>query len=96
MTASKNRATGSCDDVLESARNGIIFGGIGASAGTVVSGIFKGVGRVKYESLPLEVRLFLSSNAINGLTKNRYEAMGVTVGDSIGSVISNMPIGNGE
>ncbi len=96
VTASKNTATGSCDDVWASARYGFALGGMGSAAGSIVSGVFREVARVKYQSLPLDVRLLLQSNAIHGLPNNRYQAMGVTIGDSASGVISNMPVDNGD
>ena len=95
VTASKNRATGSCDDVWKSARYGLYFGGLGAIGGSSISNVFSRIGKGRYESLPLDVRLFLGSNAIHGLPKNRVRTIGSIIGDSFGVVMGNLPVETG-
>ena len=52
-----------------------------------------------FNSLPLSQQLFLSSNALHGLPNSHLITGGVTIGNTVGGVISNLPVnvsGNGN
>jgi RHS repeat-associated protein len=95
ITGAKNEITGSCDDVWKPAQYGLSLGALGAIGGASISNVFSRIGKARYESLPLDVRLFLGSNAIHGLPKNRIRTIGSIIGDSFGVVVGNLPVETG-
>lgn len=96
VTVAKNEITGSCDDVWDSAKRSAFLGGLGSSAGNVLSGLGKQLPRVQalrwWRDASLTDRLFASSNAIYSSQQQPFvTTFFVTTGNAGSSLISNIP-----
>ena len=91
VTAARDRLTGSCDSVGDAALNGAIYGGLGAAIGVSVGRLGAAVNRNLRNSLPLEVRLLFGSNALHGVGPRQAVIGATTLGNAIGTTVSNYP-----
>lgn len=92
VTASKNKLTGSCDSIGDSFVNGFVFGGLGAGIGNGTSALISKLNSSYFNSLPLSQQLFLTSNALHGLPTSNLVTRGTIIGNSVGGVVSNLPV----
>jgi len=96
VTAAQNNITGSCNSVSDAAVNGLLAGGLGAGVGAATSKIISAINRNNFNSLPLDIRLFLGSNALYGVPKPVLVPGGVTISNALSNTIANLPIYQNE
>lgn len=68
------------------------FGGLESGVGNTTSGIISKMNQSYFNSLPLAQQLLLGSNAMHGLHNSHLITGGVTIGNTVGGVVSNLPV----
>jgi len=96
ITATKNKLTGSCDDVWRSAKRSAALGGLGAGFGNSLAGAGKAIPRLQakrwWNNASVDQRLKASSNAFHrSNTPNSLTTIFVTTGNIGSNFIANTP-----
>ncbi|TOI59500.1 RHS repeat-associated core domain-containing protein [Vibrio parahaemolyticus] len=87
----RNEIGGECNRLDMAALNGGVAGLAGVASAKGVSDVLRGIGKKRYDALPLEIKTFFDSNAFHGIPRPEIMRGTTSAVDAIGNTVSNMP-----
>ncbi|NUW71977.1 RHS domain-containing protein [Vibrio mediterranei] len=87
----RNEIGGECNRLDIAALNGGVAGLAGVASAKGVSDVLRGIGKKRYDALPLEIKTFFDSNAFHGIPRPEIMRGTTSAVDAIGNTVSNMP-----